>query len=285
VVASIRPSSKAQPLKSSNAVLESAECFRCGIQGEPLYRSDPFGVVRCPKCSQVFISPRLAAADRGRIYHDPDYFQVGVYGLSKRFNPGRRAKEIWDAGRLQLIARHRDEARRPGRLLEIGCAYGFFLLAAQRLGFEATGIEYSRSAAERARGATGLEIRQGAIDDVPLPDEHFDVVCFWDVIEHVEDPLVFMRKLARATRRNGVIAFSCPNFASWPAGILRARWWTLRPEQHIWQFTPATIRQLMRDVGLQEIAIVTDPFSRANLCRTDSLIVLARKQQRGATDA
>src|SRR6478672_13749222 len=92
-------------------------CCVCGIDGVPLYRLPPFGVVRCPVCSLVFVSPRLTAAARQRLYDEPAYFDGGVYGDRTRRSPAMLLQRTWTHGRLAGIARRRPP---PARLLEIG---------------------------------------------------------------------------------------------------------------------------------------------------------------------
>jgi 2-polyprenyl-3-methyl-5-hydroxy-6-metoxy-1,4-benzoquinol methylase len=250
-----------------------------------LYRRGPFGVVQCPECRQAFISPRLVARDRDQIYADCGYFDQGLYGDRS----GRAVKEVWESARLKLITERRfgdmtriaairDRVPGPGeRLLEIGCAYGGFLQKAQRLGFDVTGVEYSPAAVGWIRKNTQLDVRSGAIETAGLDPGQFDVVCFFDVVEHVENPPAFLKTLTELARPDGCLVLSCPNFGSLPARFFRSRWWSLRPSEHIWQFTTDTLTRLLRDAGLREIRTYASPLRRANLFRTDSMLATARR--------
>lgn len=256
----------------ADADFEEAECFRCRVRGELLFRRPPFGVVRCPTCGQVFISPRLNAQGRKKIYDDADYFDVGVYGGPT----GKLNLAFYWPKRRAALVRSQVRTAQP-RLLEIGCAYGVFLEAAQRAGFEVSGIELSKPAASYAREHLKAEVVQGELESTPLPDAGFDAVCGWDVLEHVLNPLSFMQTVARVLRPGGVVALSVPYFSSLPARLFRSRWWTLRPEQHIWHFTPDTLRRLFADAGLTPRRMVVSPFAPVNLTRLDSLVALATK--------
>ena len=227
----------------------------------------------CPQCRQAFISPRLSAPDRDQIYADTGYFENGLYGDLA----GRAIKEVWSRGRLNAIVAALGGEVANKRLLEIGCAYGFFLQAAQKLGFDVTGAEHSPAAVEWIKKNTRLNVCQGAIESAGLPPGHFDVVCLFDVIEHVENPPALLRTVIGLTRPGGTISLSCPNFGSLPARVFRAKWWTLRPQEHIWQFSPETLRRLLAETGLSNIAIRTSPVLKANLFRTDSMLAMARK--------
>lgn len=252
---------------------EAVACCVCHREGRPIYDLDPFGVVRCPRCSLVFVSPRLRPDALQRLYDEPEY-HAGVYGAS-----GGSAEMFlqrqWTAGRLALAAR---ELRRPvagARLLEVGSGHGLFLEAARSRGFEVVGVELSQTAAAHARSSRGLTVHSTQLADAPL-DGRFDVVCAWDTIEHVPDPVEFWRAVRGVLADDGIVLFSTPYFSSLPARLLRRRWWTLKPTEHIWHFTPQTHRLVAAEAGMVVTRIVRNPLSRANFGRLDSLVGVAR---------
>jgi 2-polyprenyl-3-methyl-5-hydroxy-6-metoxy-1,4-benzoquinol methylase len=225
----------------------------------------------------VFVSPRLLPEAAKRMYDDTAYF-VGdrsVYGPDDRFAPAMILQRLWTSGRLALAAR--ESARPPSgsRLLEIGCARGLFLAAARRRGYDVTGVEPSTAAAAYARDRLGLTVHATQLADAPV-DGRFDVVCAWDTIEHVPDPVEFWRAVRPLVADDGVVLFSTPYFSSLPARLLRRRWWTLKPTEHIWHFTPRTHRTVAAQAGMQVTRTVRSPLDRANLGRLDSLVGIAR---------
>ncbi len=243
----------------------------CGADGHRLYRTDPFAVVRCPDCALVFVSPRLSPAALQRMYDAPSYFEGGVYGAQSSWSPAMVLQRIWMAGRLAEIARRRPA---PARLLEIGSGYGLFLEHAREAGYDVHGVELSATAAEHARSRRGLDVFQGQLAQTPPTPA--DVICFWDTLEHVPDPVAFLRQVRRRLAPGGLFALSVPNVASAPARALGARWWTLKPEQHIWQLSPDTLRLLASAAGLVITTLVTSPLRRPNAGRTDSLFAIGR---------
>jgi len=197
--------------------LEEARCFRCGLRGREMYRLPPFAVVRCPRCDQVFVSPRLNEAGRRELYGDPAYFDDGVYGTPQASFLQRR----WARGRLDLIEQAADGSL--GReLFESGCAYGLFLDAAQRRGFTVSGLEISPVAARTASEWVECEVEVGEIEGMEKTVTA-DVVAFWDVVEHVPDPAAFLHAAGGLLRPGGLTALSCPYFDSVPARLLGSR--------------------------------------------------------------
>lgn len=259
---------------------EKVNCFRCGIKGHLLYKQGPFGVNKCSQCGQVFISPRLKEIARKRMYENSGYFDEGIYGFSKKFSLALIPQKIWSYSRLNLI-RHLLKGKIKGKkLLEIGCAYGLFLEISRQKGFEVTGIEYSYTAVKWIRKNLGLNVYYGEIEKIRLQENDYDIICFWDVIEHVEDPGLFLKSVSRVIKENGFIIFSCPYFNSLLASIFKSKWWTLKPEQHLWHFTLNTLDMVFSDSKLQLIRVIRSPFSLVNFSRFDSIVGIAKKSKR-----
>ncbi len=250
---------------------EQVRCCVCGVEGTPLYAIPPFGVVRCPVCELVYVSPRLTAAALQRLYDEPAYFEGGVYGTQRRWSPAMLLQRSWTAGRLARIVALRPA---PATLLEIGSGYGLFLADARKAGYTVSGVELSRTGAAHSTDVLGLDVFCGQLADAP--SQTADVVCAFDTLEHVPDPLEFLRQVRARLAAGGVFALSLPYFSSLPARLLRSKWWTLKPEQHITHFTPATLRLVAARAGLVVSSVTTSPIRFANFGRLDSLFALGR---------
>ena len=265
---------------------EDVVCCLCRVPGTLVHDVAPFGVVRCPQCELVCISPRLRPEVLQRLYDDASYFEGGVYGsgvstdaaapsTEARFSPAMLLQRTWTAGRLALVDRERGGAAAGGRLLEVGAGYGLFLAAARGAGWTTSGVELSRTGAKHAQDTLGLDVFCGQIQDAPL-EPGVDVVCVWDTVEHVPDPLSFWRSVRSLVAEDGVVVFSTPYVSSLPARLLGTRWWTLKPTEHIWHFTPRTHALLLARAGLALTRVVRSPLAPANAGRLDSLVGVAR---------
>lgn len=255
----------------SVADTEPVVCCVCGVTGEVVHRVPPFGVVRCPVCRLVFVSPRLTADALQRLYDEPAYFDDGVYGDRSRPSPAMLLQRTWTRGRLAGIVRRSPP---PGRLLEIGSGYGLFLAAARDAGYAVRGVELSAAGVRVARAELGLNVFAGQLAGAAA--EPADVICFWDTLEHVPDPLAFLREVRSRLAPGGLVALSVPYVSSLPARVLGARWWTLKPEQHIWHFTPRTLTLVAARAGLVITDVVRSPLCTANVGRLDSLVAFGR---------
>jgi SAM-dependent methyltransferase len=233
----------------------------------------PFDVVRCPICTLLFVSPRLGPDALQRLYDEPEYFEgpTGVYGDPGSLSAAMILQRTWMAGRLATLARF---APPPATLLEVGRGYGLFLDAARLAGYTVRGVELSHTAADHARGQLDLDVFCGQLADAPT--EPADVICAFDTIEHVPDPLEFLRAVRSRFAAGGTVILTLPYADSLPARLLHSHWWTLKPEQHITHFTVPTLRLVAARAGLAITGVIRSPLSRPNLGRLDVLVAVGR---------
>jgi 2-polyprenyl-3-methyl-5-hydroxy-6-metoxy-1,4-benzoquinol methylase len=179
-----------------------------------------------------------------------------------------RAADLYDAGYfcgggyedyLQPSARRFEAARRvewllsfgrPATLVEAGCAAGFFLEAIAQLGIAAEGVELATAAAEYARDQLGVVVRQGCFESEVF-ESTFEAVCAFHVLEHVEDPHLFLDAAWRVLEPGGLLALEVPNICSTAARRLGTSWPGLQIDYHRWHFGPATLARLVTEHGFE----------------------------------
>lgn len=239
--------------------LETVACNLCGSSRERVRYESPtpwsegtsshfaattdkfgaYGTVReCLDCGLVYTCPRPAPGALLSGYEDNE---------DSDYDSERDSRSMNAHLSLAMIRRHVP----GGRLLEIGCANGFFLNAA-RMSYETVGVEPSRAASEYARSKLRLDVPAATMADARFPDASFDVVALIDVIEHVPDPLSTLREAARVTRPGGVLYLVTPDVESLSARVLRGRWWGLRPA-HIFYFSPRTLAAMLEKAGFRPV--------------------------------
>jgi 2-polyprenyl-3-methyl-5-hydroxy-6-metoxy-1,4-benzoquinol methylase len=165
-----------------------------------------------------------------------------------------RRKQLSAASRLSRVAPLVD-CQRP-RLLDVGCSVGATLLAARQRGWEAAGVDVSRDAVEFCRDK-GLDCQTVDDFDLPFPDESFDVVTAWHVIEHVADVSETLREWRRVLRPGGILAMETPDASSRVVrrrGTEYRRFWA--PE-HTYTFTPDTLAEFVDRAGLERLSLPT----------------------------
>lgn len=148
--------------------------------------------------------------------------------------------------RLRRLQRH----MRTGKLLDVGCATGFFLDEARRAGWSTAGLDVSGYAVQYARQQFGLDVKCGMLESVALPPESFDLVTMWDVIEHVADPARTIHLAGRLLREDGVITLATPDVDSVPARLAGSGWVGYKLSgEHVTFFSKRTLSQMLEDAG------------------------------------
>jgi len=136
-----------------------------------------------------------------------------------------------------------------GRLLEIGCAYGFFLHEAKKY-FDVSGIELAAEAAMYCQ-RSGLSVLPGVADETTLHrDQKVDVIVMLDVIEHLPDPRGTLALLSRHLAPGGIIVITTGDFGSVAARLCGRYWRLMTPPQHLWFFGRESIIRLAKLLGL-----------------------------------
>jgi SAM-dependent methyltransferase len=138
-------------------------------------------------------------------------------------------------------------ALEPGRVLDVGCGVGY-ALSALREGWEKHGTEISGFAARRA--AEHGRIHLGTLESARYPAGHFDVIFFYHVIEHMDDPVAAVRECYRILRPGGHLLVGTPDFDSACARRFGENFRLLHDKTHTSLFSCDSLRCLLLDTGL-----------------------------------
>lgn len=217
------------------------DCPLCGAeQGARLFdaadplSSDRFDVRRCPRCRLVYVSPR-PSQERMRAYYPDGYFGKR-HPVFKEFFMGLRVRAL--------------RGRSRGRVLDIGCGRGDFLMACRREGWEVAGVEQSGTPIMELRAGLGLDVV--ATEDLAAqPDSTFDAVTMWHVFEHLVDPREMLRQSHRLLRPDGVLVLEVPNFGSWQARMGFPCWFHLDVPRHLLHFDRAALTAILEAEGFR----------------------------------
>jgi SAM-dependent methyltransferase len=208
-----------------------------------LYNKNGCDVLRCEECG-------LGRAETHAF--DPNDYYTGDYFSGKRSDGyadylGAEPVLRREFARTVNFIR---SFRSSGRLLEVGCAYGFLLQEARR-DFDATGIELAEEAADHCR-RSGLQVFTGPADDSLLKGLGvFDVIVMLDVIEHLPSPRETVALLARHLTPGGIIVITTGDFGALSARLAGARWRLMTPPQHLWFFSQESMRRMTTSLGLR----------------------------------
>lgn len=220
-------------------------CKICGgYNTRKKFVKNDYGVYKCLDCGVMFAAtPEQESQGLETILnlYAKTYFQddsENTLGYRDYIQHKRAEKETISRYELDRIEKRVPE---KGRLLDVGCAAGFFLNEAQKRGWHVAGIEPAEYAAQYARNRLGLDVKSGTLESVDLPKNHYNVVTSWDVIEHVIDPDPFIEQIHSLLCRDGLMVLGTPNSASLAAGVKQQAWTHFRPPEHLFYFNPRSL--------------------------------------------
>jgi len=194
-------------------------------------------MVQCDACRLVYLNPRIRKDLIIESYSsavDPTFIAQN----DERVATFKKSLQT-------LATRHGITPQTAPRVLDVGCAGGAFPKAAHDLGFDVVGVEPSTWLAGQGRALYGLDIRAGLLEDQDFPDQSFDLVSLWDVIEHLPDAHAVVGNIHRLLKPGGHLIINCPDYGSLARKMLGAKWPMLL-SVHLIYFTRETIADFLR---------------------------------------
>jgi len=143
-----------------------------------------------------------------------------------------------------------------GRLLDVGCGSGEWLLSMRDLGWQVEGVDFDDNAVKVA-AQRGLTIHTASLEVKKFPDQYFDAVTLNHVIEHLPDPVAALKECRRILKENGQLILYTPNSASLGHLVFKVHWRGLEPPRHLHLFDPASMNALLTLAGFTEFSIQT----------------------------
>lgn len=226
-------------------------CFVCGSRRNHfLFMCKGFRLVRCVECGLLFLNPQPTDAELAEIYNQTYFLGDSSQQTYDRVS---HMKGLTARAYLEEIGRYRGGS--GGRLLEIGCGRGELLAQAEALGYEPVGVEVSSSAVEEARKRlTRGTVQCGLLHEVDLAEHSFDVCVLADVIEHVREPIGFLRAIHRLLKPGGVLYLATPSLDSWSARLMGRGWMEFKVE-HLLYFNAQTIQMALYRAGFHHLLV------------------------------
>ena len=218
---------------------EYVACDLCGaVDHEVLYSKIDsvtnwtFNVVGC-SCGMVFVNPMPDEQSIPLLYRQDYHFE----------------KPLLDSLYKKMIE-FLPPSNENSRLLDVGCGTGDFIKHAEQVGWDAEGVDLINW------GQTygGLKIRIGDLACMDIPEESYDVVTAWAVLEHVRNPSLFFNKISTLMKKDGYFIFTVPNVAA--PGIRHSCHEDV--PRHLWLFTPGTVEAYLDKNGMKIRSIFHD---------------------------
>lgn len=140
---------------------------------------------------------------------------------------------------------------KKGRVLDIGASTGIMLSIFKNDGWETWGVEPSESANAAKEG--GHRIIKNYFEKAKLPKNFFDVVIMNHTLEHLDDPVLVLRRIYTLLKKEGILLVDVPNAGGLGSRLLGDKWPYRLPLEHKHQFTKVTLSKVFRDAGFEVV--------------------------------
>jgi 2-polyprenyl-3-methyl-5-hydroxy-6-metoxy-1,4-benzoquinol methylase len=224
-------------------------CVNCNSQSfRFLFEKNSYRIEKCSLCDLVQVT-NIPSSDQVEESYDEGFYEEYYKDLESNKRKQRYVYLNFE-NKLDQIEKR---IRRSGKLLDVGCSFGFFLDRARQRGWNVAGIEVSEYAATYARTRLGLSVIDKPIMEAQFAERSFDVITMWYVIEHLPNPREVLQHLGTLLSDDGILVVSTSNVESYLARIQGKRWRIWIPPVHVVYFCPRTIRNLVEKCGLELI--------------------------------
>ncbi|MFC1674282.1 class I SAM-dependent methyltransferase [Candidatus Omnitrophota bacterium] len=230
------------------------KCLLCNndtsfIIANKLRNGNKKNVYYCKKCDLGMLDYKRSDKDL-KIFYNRNYRKE----FKPRLNKAPDLKELFDiysnfqANRIKLIKKF---LTKKMKLLEIGCSVGMFLFHVKKYVKEITGIDYDSESAHFASRKCLSPIFDVDIENTNLKEKTFDIICMFQVLEHIKNPYEFLMKYRKYLKPNGIIYVEVPNLhdALIYAYGLPNHYNFYFHKAHLWYFTAKSLKILMKKVG------------------------------------
>lgn len=219
------------------------------LKDEFLTKKD-FHICECLNCGLLYTMPRPSKEKIGAYYKSDEYYshQENKKGFVPRLYEA--IKKINLKHKFRLASRDLP----VGKLLDIGCGVGDFLHLAEHNGWQCTGVEPSEEAREIARQRIKGDLLYSE-DLEQLPDQSFDLITMWHVLEHVDDLKWQVAQLQRLIKPNGRIVIAVPNYRSYDGRFYNAYWAAYDVPRHLNHFNKTVLTKIFKTSGLSLVSM------------------------------
>jgi SAM-dependent methyltransferase len=223
--------------------MRTTSCALCGSRNSCFLFAAPaqfgsdnriFSFVQCKKCGLIYLNPR------------PDNSELTMYYEMPAYRKGNRMLDLL-ANLLshRLAARSIAKFKPEGRVLDVGCGTGSFLLQMIEKGYEVYGQDISKTTCDILRSRVGAQCFDAPLEKCNFRSGFFDIITLWHVLEHVEDPNTLLTEVHRILKPEGLLVIEVPNYNSIVVKLFGRYSSFLGTPLHLYSFSVRTLEMIL----------------------------------------
>ena len=220
-------------------------------------------LVKCDECNLQYLNPRIKSEI---IYSSYEENEDETHILQDKLRYITFKKSI-----KKIIKSLSIKEIKNKKFLDIGSASGICLKSIKDLGFQEEGYEPSKWMVNYGRNKYQVNLKQGTINDVDINNK-YDLISLWDVLEHVTDLNITLKKIKALSKKKTILIINVPNIDSFACKIMKKKW-PFYLNVHLYYFNQDTIESILNKYDYSLI----ENFSHWQLLELGYLIKRAKK--------
>ena len=228
--------------------------YHCGIcehkSSSSEFQVEGIDIEYCNNCGVHFST---YDPQKSQVIYQEDYYSgvdngYGDYALEIKTHKATFSR------RLKFAEEYLPE---KGILLDYGCAIGHLCMVSKEMGWKTFGSDFSNFGAETTNTDYGVETFVSDVTHPPIKDNSVDLVCMYDLIEHIPDPGKALRNVSKIIKPEGYVHLVTPDVGSFSRFLLGKNWFHFKPREHLYFFNKKTMTSLLQENGFEVVTVKT----------------------------
>ncbi len=235
----------------------STRCMLCHATSfKVIHQKGQWQYLQCLNCDLVSLFPR--PSPQALVTRYQSYLPTKLKEIS-RWETMMNPVVVKSANLIESVA-----TIRKGRLLDVGCGYGFFLGEMKARGWQVEGVEVSQSGRQYMEKKWNISVHPRPLEDLGFAESVFDVVTLFYLIEHVHDPLKLLVEVKRVLKPGGLVLLRWPH--STPIvkalGPVSRKFDLYHTPYHLYDFSPKTITNALVRCGFDKPQTIIGGYTK-----------------------
>lgn len=239
-------------------------CPVCKLKRSSLFLKTSRRILRHCVCGAIYVWPQPKKNAIKKLYQN-GYFHLGKRKKILGYRDYEEQKKYllpYYQKKLEQIDKLREG--RKGKLLDIGCAFGYFLGIAKNKGWRVVGLDISELAIKKTKRqrikAVAVELSKAKFSS-----NGFDVITIFQTVEHDPDPIGLLAEIYRILKPGGILLLTTPGQRGILVSLLGKKWHGWQVKSHLFWFNQGNLKLALQKAGFAKIEVTNDKRSLNSL--------------------
>ena len=229
--------------------MNASKCILCNSSSfVKLFTKGKWDIVKCNNCNLMFADPLPSESEIEYFYNNIESDKEGIVRNLKQ----RNSRERRNGRKLKLLEKIQGS---KGTMLDVGCGLGLFVKNASDMGWVVQGIDVNKDLIKYGKDTFNINLCCTTLKKAEFPNGHFDVITTYNLLDHLREPLLFLREIERVLKPGGIIDINVHDAGGWKAKKDAQNWGAYCPPGHLYFYSYKTLGALLNKAGLRFLMV------------------------------